>query len=56
MENESGSSSRHAKLSPAMSLLIIVGHVKDGLEMAREYGLPYAPPRLSSASSASSAA
>jgi membrane-associated HD superfamily phosphohydrolase len=23
-----------------MSLLIIVGHVKDGVEMAREYGLP----------------
>ena len=32
--------SQHAKLSPAMSLLIIIGHVKDGLEMAREYGLP----------------
>jgi len=40
IENEAGSSSRHAKLSPAMSLLIIIGHVKDGLEMAREYGLP----------------
>src|SRR5262249_34334946 len=26
--------------TPAMSLLIIVGHVKDGIEMAREYGLP----------------
>jgi len=23
-----------------MSLLVIVGHVKDGMEMAREYGLP----------------
>jgi len=40
VENESGPASRHANLSPAMSLLIIVGHVKDGLEMAREYGLP----------------
>jgi cyclic-di-AMP phosphodiesterase PgpH len=40
IENQSGSLSRHAKLSPAMSLLIIIGHVKDGLEMAREYGLP----------------
>jgi len=39
-ENESGSASKHAKLSPAMSLLIIIGHVKDGVEMAREYGLP----------------
>ena len=28
-ENESGSASKHAKLSPAMSLLIIIGHVKD---------------------------
>ncbi len=40
VENQSGSSNKHAKLSPAMSLLIIIGHVKDGLEMAREYGLP----------------
>jgi len=40
VENQSGASSKHAKLSPAMSLLIITGHVKDGLEMAREYNLP----------------
>jgi len=40
VENQGGSPSRHEKLSPAMSLLIIIGHVKDGLEMAREYGLP----------------
>ncbi len=40
MENQFDSPSKHAKLSPAMSLLIITGHVKDGLEMAREYGLP----------------
>ena len=40
IENQAGSSSRHAKLSPAMSLLIIIGHVKDGIELAREYGLP----------------
>ena len=39
-ENETGSMSRHKELSPAMSQLIIVGHVKDGIEMAREYGLP----------------
>ena len=39
-ENESGSASKHAKLSPAMSLLIIIGHVKDGIELAREYNLP----------------
>jgi putative nucleotidyltransferase with HDIG domain len=39
-ENEVGSTSRHKELSPAMSQLIIVGHVKDGAEMAKEYGLP----------------
>ena len=39
-ENEIGSASRHGELSPAMSQLIIVGHVKDGIEMAKEYSLP----------------
>lgn len=39
-ENEAGQTSRHEKLSPAMSLLIIINHVKDGLEMARKYALP----------------
>jgi putative nucleotidyltransferase with HDIG domain len=40
IENELGSASRHKELSPTMSHLIIVGHVKDGIEMAKEYGLP----------------
>ena len=40
VENQGGGPNRHDKLSPAMSLLIIVGHVKDGMELAREYGLP----------------
>ncbi|HUS91493.1 MAG TPA: HDIG domain-containing protein [Phycisphaerae bacterium] len=40
VENHSGATSRHDRLSPAMSLLIIIGHVKDGIEMAREYALP----------------
>ena len=40
IENQIGSTSRHKELSPAMSQLIIVGHVKDGAEMAKEYGLP----------------
>ena len=39
-ENEIGSTSRHKELSPTMSQLIVVGHVKDGIELAREYGLP----------------
>lgn len=42
VENQVGplSMSRHARLSPAMSLLVIKGHVKDGLELADDYGLP----------------
>ncbi|MEM1330562.1 MAG: HDIG domain-containing metalloprotein [Planctomycetota bacterium] len=40
VENQSGGGNKHDKLSPAMSLLVIVGHVKDGAEMAREGGLP----------------
>jgi hypothetical protein len=40
VENQMGSSSRHDQLSPAMSQLVIVGHVKDGIEIAREFGLP----------------
>lgn len=40
VENQMGTVSRHDQLSPAMSQLIIVGHVKDGIEMAIEYGLP----------------
>jgi putative nucleotidyltransferase with HDIG domain len=39
-ENQAFGVSRHDRLSPAMSHLIIIGHVKDGIEMAREYGLP----------------
>jgi putative nucleotidyltransferase with HDIG domain len=39
-ENEMGSASKHKELSPAMSQLIIVGHVKDGVEMAKEFALP----------------
>lgn len=40
VENQMGSESRHDQLSPAMSQLVIVGHVKDGIEIAKEYGLP----------------
>ncbi|MGP1311088.1 MAG: HDIG domain-containing metalloprotein, partial [Phycisphaerales bacterium] len=40
VENQGGGFNRHTKLSPAMSLLVIVGHVKDGAEMAVEEGLP----------------
>jgi len=40
VENQTPGFNKHDKLSPAMSLLIIVGHVKDGMELAREFGLP----------------
>lgn len=40
VENQGGGPNKHRKLKPAMSLLVIVGHVKDGIEMAREAGLP----------------
>jgi hypothetical protein len=35
-----GGPSRHLNLSPSVSLLIIIGHVKDGMELARQYNLP----------------
>lgn len=40
VENQPRGFNRHSKLSPAMSLLVIVGHVKDGVELAKEYHLP----------------
>ena len=39
-ENQKTSRSRHDRLSPRMSSLIIAAHVKDGVALAREYGLP----------------
>jgi hypothetical protein len=40
IENATTAANRHDGLSPAMSLLIIIAHVKDGIEMAKEYNLP----------------
>ncbi|MFN0012027.1 MAG: HDIG domain-containing metalloprotein [Phycisphaerales bacterium] len=40
VENQSTSFNRHDRLAPAMSLLVIVGHVKEGLELARRAKLP----------------
>ncbi len=40
VENQAMRPNRHERLSPAMSLLIIIGHVKDGIEMAKEYRVP----------------
>ena len=41
VENQgAGGENRHANLAPAMSTLIIIGHVKDGAELARQHKLP----------------
>jgi hypothetical protein len=42
IENQVDGGNRHLNLNPNMSLLVIVGHVKDGVEMAKEYKLPRA--------------
>ena len=39
IENQSGEN-RHESLEPALSTLIIIGHVKDGLALAQQYNLP----------------
>jgi putative nucleotidyltransferase with HDIG domain len=40
VENQSGSLSRHDKLTPHMSSMIINSHVKEGVELARQYKIP----------------
>jgi putative nucleotidyltransferase with HDIG domain len=40
IENQHPGQNRHDKLVPSMSALILLNHVKDGLELAREHGLP----------------
>jgi hypothetical protein len=40
VENQMDSISRHEALNPAMSTLIIIGHVKDGADLAHEHNLP----------------
>ena len=40
IENQ-GQENRHESLVPAMSTLIIVAHVKEGVELARQYNLPH---------------
>jgi putative nucleotidyltransferase with HDIG domain len=39
IENQTGEN-RHDDLEPALSTLIIIGHVKDGLALAKQYRLP----------------
>ena len=40
VENQSRQENRHETLVPAMSSLIIIAHVKEGAELARQYNLP----------------
>ncbi len=42
VENQVGPQNRHARLKPRMSALIIQSHVKEGVELGREYRLPEA--------------
>jgi len=39
-ENQTRGKSRHGRLSPRMSALIIASHVKEGVELARQHGIP----------------
>ena len=40
VENQRGTVSRHERLTPHMSSMILIAHVKEGTEIAREYNLP----------------
>jgi putative nucleotidyltransferase with HDIG domain len=40
VENQGAASSRHESLLPAMSTLVIIAHVKDGADLARQHHLP----------------
>jgi len=42
VENQMGAKSKHEKLTPSMSALILESHVKEGVEMAEEVNLPRA--------------
>jgi putative nucleotidyltransferase with HDIG domain len=40
VENQHPGHNRHDKLAPSMSALILISHVKEGVELAREHHLP----------------
>ena len=40
VENQGSEGNRHETLQPAMSTLVIIAHVKDGVDLARQHGLP----------------
>ncbi|KAJ53863.1 hypothetical protein BD780_002787 [Clostridium tetanomorphum] len=41
-ENQLGNDNPHSKINPNLSTLIITAHVKDGVELAKEYKIPKA--------------
>lgn len=40
VENQQGGVNRHDELSPRMSALVVASHVKEGIELARQWRLP----------------
>jgi putative nucleotidyltransferase with HDIG domain len=40
IENQTSGKNKHDKLSPNMSTLIIISHIKEGVELAKKYNLP----------------
>jgi hypothetical protein len=40
VENQAPADNRHESLMPAMSTLVIIAHIKDGADLARQHGLP----------------
>ncbi|HUO86747.1 MAG TPA: HDIG domain-containing protein [Thermoanaerobaculia bacterium] len=40
VENQRGGLNRHDRLTPSMSALILINHVKDGVDLAKKHNLP----------------
>lgn len=40
VENQFGAENPHDRMTPSLSALTVAAHVRDGLDLAREYGLP----------------
>ncbi len=40
IENQYGGENPHEKIAPSLSALILISHVKDGVDLARQYKLP----------------
>ena len=40
IENQSGCENPHDKIAPSLSTLIVTSHIKDGLDLCRDYKLP----------------